>query len=65
MTTAVLRITADRPQHACRIIEHIINPALRDYGIVVSWPDLTEPEVSISYDATDLRDAFAVRDNSP
>lgn len=62
--TAVLRITSERPQHACRIIEHIINPALRDYGIEVSWPDLTDPEISISYDTDELREAFAVRDSA-
>lgn len=54
----VLRIEAQRKQHACRIIEHIINPALKDYGCIVQWPDLDEPEIAITYDADDLREAF-------
>lgn len=65
MNSDILRITSDRPQHARRIIEHIINPALKDYGIIVSWPDIRDPEILISYDTTDLREAFAIRDSKP
>lgn len=59
--TLTIRATADRPQHACQIIEHIINPALKDYGCHVDWPDLTEPEISVTYDTDDLREAFKGR----
>lgn len=59
--TVTLRIEAERPQHACRIIEEIINPALRDYGCAVHWPDMDEPEIAVTYDTQDLRDAFKVR----
>lgn len=56
--TLVLLIEAKRKQHACRIIEEIINPALRDYGCVVHWPDLGEPEIAVTYDADELRKMF-------
>lgn len=59
--TLTIRLTTDRPQHACRIIEHIINPALRDFGCHVDWPDLEDPEIAVTYDVDDLREAFKAR----
>lgn len=56
--TLTIRADAAKPQHACRIIENIINPALRDYGCRVGWPDLDKPEISVTYDTDELREAF-------
>jgi len=54
----VIHVEANRKQHALKIIEHIINPALKDFGCVVQWPDQDEPEIAVAYDADDLREAF-------
>lgn len=59
--TAKIRVDGERMQHACAIIEHIINPALRDYGITVKWQDQTDPKIRIDYDPAELRTAFEVR----
>lgn len=59
--TVILRIEAERPQHACRIIEEIINPALNAYGCAVQWPDLDEPEIAVTYSVDDLREHFKAR----
>lgn len=60
MTTRTLTITltGKHKQHACRIIEEIINPALRDYECTVQWPDMTEPEINVIYDPDNLRAMF-------
>lgn len=60
--TLTLTIAAKNKQHACRIIEHIINPALRDYECGVLWPDMNEPEISVIYEPEFLREAFKARD---
>lgn len=53
--TFTLKIDAERPQHALRIIEEVINPALGDWDIHVAWPDMSKPEILVTYDADDLR----------
>ena len=57
--TLTIRLTSDRPQHAAKILEHIINPALKDFGCTVSWPDMSDPEIAVTYDAEDLRRSFS------
>lgn len=62
MKTATLTLSAPNKQHACRIIEEIINPALRAYECTVHWPDQKEPEIAVTYDPSELRRMFKESD---
>ncbi len=58
--TITLRVVG-KPQHAIKIIEHIINPAFKDHGCTVRWPDQGDPEIAIDYDADELREMFKAK----
>lgn len=49
--TVTIRVEGAR---AAAILEHIINPALKDHECRVDWPDQNDPEIAVTFDDDDL-----------
>lgn len=55
MTTATITVRAEG-KYADKLLEHVINPALKDYSCRVEWPGFpTDPTITVTFDPEELR----------
>ncbi len=41
-------------RYADAILEHVINPALKDFECKVFWPDMAENKIAVTFDHDEL-----------
>lgn len=53
--TFTVQVRGGSHENRLAILEHVINPALRDYGVTVEWPDYPATDfATITVHADDL-----------
>lgn len=63
--TATLTITA-QGEHAVEVLEHVINPALKDYGCTVEWPGYpASRQITVHVDGEELAEMTGHADERP